>query len=187
MQRSCPQYPVVCGQVRHKFSRKHAAFPSFSRQNVWNCAQRFFGENFTQREMHREKGELWRSRTQKKGLSGFLNGQPLAMRFFLRETGGFKQPGHSRNCRLRLLRPAFFETAHGTLGDFRPGNGIVAQALLSVSRRSASLSRPQGALGSSPPNPCMRNIVPQTPFIASRLQLVSEKSIRTPCTPARCR
>ena len=89
----------------------------------------------------------------KKGLSGFLNGQPLAMRFFLRETGGFKQPGHSRNCRLRLLRPSFFEAAHGTLGDFRPGNGIVAQALLSVSRRSASLFRPQGALGSSPPNP----------------------------------
>ena len=41
----------------------------------------------------------------------------------------------------------------GTLGDSRPGNGIVAQALLSVSRRSASLFRPQGALGSSPPNP----------------------------------
>ena len=29
-----------------------------------------------------------------------------------------------------------------TLGDFRPGNGIVAQALLPVSRRSASLHRP---------------------------------------------
>ena len=40
-----------------------------------------------------------------------------------------------------------------TLGDFRPGNGIVAQALLSVSRRSASLHRPQGALGSGPPKP----------------------------------
>ena len=40
-----------------------------------------------------------------------------------------------------------------TLGDFRPGNGIVAQALLSVSRRSASLHRPQGALSSSPPKP----------------------------------
>ena len=31
-----------------------------------------------------------------------------------------------------------------------PGNGIVAQALLSVSRRSASLLRPQGALGFGP-------------------------------------
>ena len=31
-----------------------------------------------------------------------------------------------------------------------PGNGIVAQALLSVSRHSASLFRPQGALGSGP-------------------------------------
>ena len=41
----------------------------------------------------------------------------------------------------------------GTLGDFRPGNGIVAQALLSVSRRSASLYRPQGALGFGPPKP----------------------------------
>ena len=62
----------------------------------------------------------------------------------------------------------------GTLGDFSPGNGIVAQALLSVSdvpprfidpgslhsrtaggapcssRRSASLLRPQGALGFGP-------------------------------------
>ena len=31
-----------------------------------------------------------------------------------------------------------------------PGNGIVAQAVLSVSGRSASLFRPQGALGSGP-------------------------------------
>ena len=58
---SYPQYPVVCGKVRHKFSRSHAGFPSFSRQNVWNCAQRFFGENFAGRGMYREKGELWRN------------------------------------------------------------------------------------------------------------------------------
>ena len=34
-----------------------------------------------------------------------------------------------------------------------PGNGIVAQALLSVSRRSARLHPPQAAAGFSPPNP----------------------------------
>ena len=49
------------------------------------------------------KGRIVEKLDTKKGLSGFLNGQPLAMRFFLRETGGFKQPGHGRNCRLRLL------------------------------------------------------------------------------------
>ena len=113
---SYPQYPVVCGQVRHKFSRRHAAFPSFLRQNVWNCAQRFFRENFAQREMHRKKGKMWRSGTQKKGLSGFFNGQPLAMRFFRRETRGFKRPGHGRNCRLRLLSGPRFLAAHGDVG-----------------------------------------------------------------------
>ena len=56
-----PQYPVVCGKTRHKFSRGHAVFPSFSRQKVWNCAQRFSGKNFVGRGMHREKGELWRN------------------------------------------------------------------------------------------------------------------------------
>ena len=113
----------------------------------------FFRGKFCAAGNAQGKGRIVEKLDTKKGLSGFLNGQPLAMRFFLRETGGFKQPGHSRNCPLRLLRPSFFEAAHGTLGDFRPGNGIVAQALLSVSRRSASLFRPQGALGSSPPNP----------------------------------
>ena len=51
----------------------------------------------------------------------------------------------------------------GTLGDFRPGNGIVAQALLSVSRRSAHLHRPQGAVGFSPPKPLAWGCYPQTP------------------------
>ena len=78
---SYPQYPVVCGQVRHKFSRRHAAFPSFLRQNVWNCAQRFFGENFAQREMHRKKGKMWRSGTQKRGCQGFSTDSPLLCGF----------------------------------------------------------------------------------------------------------
>ena len=41
----------------------------------------------------------------------------------------------------------------GIMGDVRaadPGNGIVAQALLSVSRRSARLFRPLGAASFSP-------------------------------------
>ena len=81
MRESYPQYPVVCGQARHKFSRKHAAFPSFLRQKVWNCAQPFFGENFAQREMHREKGELWRSWTQKRGCQDSSTDSPLLCGF----------------------------------------------------------------------------------------------------------
>ena len=57
-----------------------------------------------------------------------------------------------RQVSLRSLT-AFSASRFGCVGDFRPGNGIVAQALLSVSRRSASLHRPQGALGSGPPKP----------------------------------
>ena len=72
-----PQYPVVCGKARHKFSRGHAVFPSFSRQKVWNCAQRFSGKNFVGRGMHREKGELWRngpSARSEEGVRGLVPG-----------------------------------------------------------------------------------------------------------------
>ena len=88
-------------------------------------------------------------------------------------SGGFKRRWRSRNSRFAPLRLSFW-LRMGTMGDFRPGNGIVAQTLLSVSdvsprfidpgslhsrtaggapcssRRSASLLRPLGALGFGP-------------------------------------
>ena len=54
-----PQYPVVCGKLRHKFSPGLAAFPSFSCQIVWNCAQRFFGEIFAGGLLHGKRVGLW--------------------------------------------------------------------------------------------------------------------------------
>ena len=72
-----PQYPVVCGKARHKFSRGHAGFPSFSRQKVWNCAQRFSGKNFVGRGMHREKGELWRNGPSARSEEGSLGDRSL--------------------------------------------------------------------------------------------------------------
>ena len=67
------------------------------------------------------------------------------------------KPNYAKTTRQVTLRSltafSLIASRLSTLGDFRPGNGIVAQALLSVFRRSASLFRPQGALGFGPPNP----------------------------------
>ena len=68
-------------------------------------------------------------------------------------TRGFKRPARNRERRCAPAGSCFLGLACGTLGDFRPGNGIVAQALLSVSRRSARLHPAQRAAGSSPPKP----------------------------------
>ena len=58
--------------------------------------------------------------------------------------GGFKLRWRGRNCRLWLRSGLRILAAHGNVGAF-PGNGIVAQALLSVSRRSARLHPPGNA------------------------------------------
>lgn len=71
-----------------------------------------------------EKGKNVGKRDAKKGLSGFFNGQPLAMRFFRRETRGFKRPGHGRNCRLRLLSGLRFLDTHGDCRPHTPARGF---------------------------------------------------------------
>ena len=56
-----------------------------------------------------------------------------------------------RQVSLRSLTAFFFDRfAMGERWGGYPGNGIVAQALLSVSRRSACLQRPLGAASSGP-------------------------------------
>ena len=74
-----------------------------------------------------------------------------------------------------------------TLGDFRPGNGIVAQALLSVSRRSAHLHRPQGAVGFSPPNPWPGTDFKAPASSAKKLDLHHLGGLATGIMPVYCR
>ena len=92
-----PQYPVVCGKARHKFSRGHAGFPSFSRQKVWNCAQRFSGKNFVGRGMHREKGELWRNGPSARSEEG-VRGTGACRAQWAKQAGGASEIARSDAC-----------------------------------------------------------------------------------------
>ena len=191
-----PQYPVVCGKARHKFSRELAGFPSFSRQKVWNCAQRFSGKNFVGRGMHREKGELWRNGPSARSEEGSLGDRSLPRP--VGETGRRSVGNRKERCLHRdyasfpdscpsggilWARPLTFPYREAMKGKSSQG----AKRTLTVGDRTARFFRSSMQTG-KPPFPEGRGFgmrMRKEGLCASRLQAAGLRPELSPASPLR--